>query len=116
MAEGRIDVLYLLSTLLGFQLLPQPRLFRCRGRARPGRLGSAALGSTGCRVARSSTCVELVRKETGRMFSAESRDGSLGCAHICRLPPPVQLATEPRTSQLALFRLQTRGVRRAGVG
>lgn len=50
MTEGRFDVLYRLSALLGFQLLPQPRLFRCRGKsaARSFRVRSHGFNRMSC--------------------------------------------------------------------
>lgn len=56
MAQGRIDVLYLLLSLRCSVFNSYPnRASGCRGRARPGGLGAAAMRSTGCRVATSST-------------------------------------------------------------
>lgn len=87
---------YLLLALLNFQLLPQPPLARCRGGARPRVSGRGSRVSTRTVLRsgflpRECQAEELLLKETGGMLSAESKDGSPGCAPVCRHPPLVVL-------------------------
>ena len=118
-----------ISALLSFKVLSQLRLPGSRGGARLRRLGDRSHMFTRAVLRPGPPPYELhthggFRADGnwggggGRMLKAERRDGSLGCACVCRRPPAGSGQLCPRASQRVplSYRFQMRGRRGGGRG